>query len=99
MPITGPRTTSTYKTLGITVEAFKDNITWDKATQCPEDLDIEESIQTTGTDPVTIDNTLTQDNTRKVEVLIVIFSFKSELKLMHDVQYFPIQKIVKIVFI
>ena len=38
MPITRPRTRTTDKALGITVEALEDNVTLDKAIQCPEDL-------------------------------------------------------------
>ena len=36
--ITGPKTRTTDKTFGITVEAFKDKVNLDKAIQCPEDL-------------------------------------------------------------
>ena len=38
MPITHPRTRTTAKALGITVEALEDNVTLDKAIQIPEDL-------------------------------------------------------------
>ena len=36
--ITGPKTRTTDKTLGITVEAFEDKVNLDKAIQCPKDL-------------------------------------------------------------
>ena len=36
--ITGPKTRTTDKTFGITVEAFEDKVNLDKAIQCPEDL-------------------------------------------------------------
>ena len=36
--ITGPKTRTTDKTFGITVEAFEDKVNLDKAIQCPKDL-------------------------------------------------------------
>ena len=38
MAITGPRTITTHKPLGITVDTIEDNLTLDKAIQCPQDL-------------------------------------------------------------